>query len=167
MTINHRTTSIALALVVVGAVTGCTATDAADGESTATSSSATTPTTQTSSLIGEWEMTSLEVGTEGDLSAVPYGGQVIFTDAGTMAVQAANPDTAAPDGPYTVNGYEAFYGEVTPVDGDSFTVEVESALARDLVGQSLARNFEVTGDTLVLTPTDPAEGFRATYERQG
>lgn len=160
---THRTTSIAIALITVGAVTGCTSADAADNEST-TTSSATAPT---SSLVGEWEMTSLEVGTEGDLSVVPYGGQVIFTDAGTMAVQAANPDTAAPDGPYTVDGYEAFYGEVTPVDDDSFTVEVESALARDLVGQSLARDFEVTGDTLVLTPTDPSEGFRATYERQG
>lgn len=163
MQTTRRTTSIALALIIAGAVAGCTSTDAADSESTAMSS-ATAPT---SSLIGEWEMTSLEVGTQGDLSAVPYGGQVIFTDAGTMAVQAANPDTAAPDGSYTVDGYEAFYGEVTPIDDDSFTVEVESALARDLVGQSLARDFEVTGDTLVLTPTDPSEGFRATYERQG
>lgn len=162
MNTTHRNTSIALALITVGAVTGCTSTTAAEGDATATSSAAA----PTSSLTGEWEMTSLEVGTEGDLAEIPYGGQVIFTDAGTMAVQAANPDAEAPDGPYTVIGYEAFYGEVTPVDGDSFTVEVESALARDLVGQSLARNFEVTGDTLVLTPTDPTEGFRATYARQ-
>lgn len=37
------------------------------------------------------------------------------------------PDTEAPDSPYTVNRYEAFYG------------------------------------TLVLTPTDPSEGWRVTY----
>ncbi|KQR46839.1 hypothetical protein ASF82_05385 [Frigoribacterium sp. Leaf164] len=164
MNTTHRTTSIALALIAVGAaVTGCTSTTADAGDATVTTS-ATAPT---SSLTGEWEMTSLEVGTDGDLAEIPYGGQVIFTDAGTMAVQAANPDTAAPDGPYTVNGYEAFYGEVTLVDDDSFTVEVESALARDLIGQSLARDFDIDGDTLVLTPTDPTEGFRATYERQG
>ncbi|WP_396599697.1 hypothetical protein [Frigoribacterium sp. R86507] len=162
-TTNHRTTSIALTLVIAAGATGCASTTATDppGESPAASSGG-----PTSRLTGEWEMTSLEVGTDGDLSAVPYSGQVVFTAAGTMAVQAANPDTAAPDGPYTVDGYEAFYGEVTPVDDDSFTVEVESALARDLVGQSLARDFEVTGDTLVLTPTDPTEGFRATYARQ-
>ena len=42
---------------------------------------------------------------------------------------------------------------------------VESSLARNLIGQELARNFEVNGDTLVLTPPNPAEGWRATYER--
>lgn len=111
-------------------------------------------------------MTSLEVGTVDDLHPVPYSGQVIFTEAETMSVQAANPDTEAPDGPYTVGGYEAFYGDVTLVDDNSFTVDVVSAAVGDLEGQSLARDFEVTGNTLVLTPTDPSEAFRATYERQ-
>jgi hypothetical protein len=29
----------------------------------------------------------------------------------------------------------------------------------------MTRVFELTGDTLVLTPADPSEGWRVTYER--
>lgn len=116
-------------------------------------------------LLGEWRMTSLESGSEGNLQSVPYTGQIVFT-SGTVSVQAMNPDIDAPDTAYTVEGYEAFYGESTiDPDAGTFSVEVESALARDLIGETLTRNYEVTDDTLVLTPTDPAEGWRVTYER--
>lgn len=67
-----------------------------------------------------------------------------------------------------LQGYESFHGDlVTESDGTSgtFTISVESALARDLIGQTLHRAHEVDGDTLVPTPSDPADGFRATYER--
>lgn len=117
-------------------------------------------------LTGEWRMTSLEVGTEGDLTPTPYSGQVIFADE-TMSVQAMNPDTSAPDTPLTVQGYEAYFGDLTTdADAGTLTVTVESAAVRDLIGQTFERNYEVDGDTLVLTPSDPAEGFRVTYERQ-
>lgn len=110
-------------------------------------------------------MISLETGGEGSYSTVPYSGQIDF-DADTVSVQAMNPDTSAPDTAYTVNGYEAFYGGLSVDAGaGTFSVQVESALARDLIGQTLTRNYEVTGDTLVLTPIDPAEGWRVTYER--
>jgi hypothetical protein len=58
----------------------------------------------TSPLVGAWRMTSLEVGTEGNLQPVPYSGQIVFTQSGTMAVQAMNPDPNAPATPYTTNG---------------------------------------------------------------
>jgi plastocyanin len=117
-------------------------------------------------LVGEWRMTELEISSEGDFQSVPYSGHVIFTKSGTMSVQAMNPDPSAPDTAYTVNGYEAYYGTVD-VDrrAGSFTLTVESALARDLIGQELTRGFDVAGRTLVLTPADPAEGWRVTYER--
>jgi hypothetical protein len=35
-----------------------------------------------SPIIGAWRMTSLEVGTEGNLQPIPYSGQVIFSEAG-------------------------------------------------------------------------------------
>src|SRR5690242_104843 len=97
-------------------------------------------------LVGAWRMTSLELGTEGNLHVVPYSGQVEFTKAGTMSVQAMNPDPGAPDTPYTRNGYEAYYGGVT-VDraAGTFTLTVESSLVRDLIGQSLTRNYAVRG----------------------
>ncbi|OZF07830.1 hypothetical protein CH300_05285 [Rhodococcus sp. 15-1154-1] len=117
-------------------------------------------------LTGEWRMISLEVGTSGNMETVQYSGQVIFTDD-TMSVQAMNPDTSAPDTPLTVQGYEAYYGDLTTdPNAGTLSITVESAAARDLIGQTFDRNYEVDGDTLVLTPSDPAEGFRVTYERQ-
>lgn len=118
------------------------------------------------SLVGVWRMTSLETGTEGNLEPVPYSGQIVFSKAGTMSVQAMNPDPSAPDTPYTRNGYEAFYGDfVVDKPAGTFEVTIESSLVRDLIGQSLTRSYDVSGDTLVLTPPNPAEGWRATYER--
>ena len=117
-------------------------------------------------LVGQWRMSSLEVTVDGSYRTVPYSGQIVFTKAGTMAVQAMHPDASAPDTPYTVNGYEAFYGDVA-LDrrAGTFTVTVESAAARALIGQQLTRVFDVSGRTLVLTPADPSEGWRVTYER--
>ena len=77
-------------------------------------------------IIGAWRMTSLEVGTEGNLQPIPYSGQVIFSEAGTLSVQAMNPDADAPDTPYTTNGYEAYYGPVAINDEDNtFVITVE------------------------------------------
>jgi hypothetical protein len=119
-----------------------------------------------SPITDAWRMTSLEVGTEGNLQPIPYSGQVIFSEAGTLSVQAMNPDANAPDTPYTTNGYEAYYGPVTINDEDNtFVITVESSLVRNLIGQSLKRKWDVSGDTLTLTPDDPAEGWRVTYER--
>jgi hypothetical protein len=119
-----------------------------------------------SPLVGGWRMTSLEAGTPGALRPVPYSGQIIFTKSGTMSVQAMNPDPSAPDTPYTINGYEAFYGTVAVNKAaGTFVVTVESSAVRNLIGQRLTRVFKVSGDRLVLTPTDPAEGWRVTYKR--
>jgi hypothetical protein len=120
----------------------------------------------TSPLVGAWRMTSLEVGTQGNLQPVPYSGQVIFSGSCTLSVQAMNPDANAPATPYTMNGYEAYYGPVAIDDAaKSFVITVESSLVRNLIGQSLTRRFDVSGDSLVLTPADPAEGWRVTYAR--
>lgn len=108
-------------------------------------------------------MTALEDRASGDYETVPYAGQIIISPT-TVSVQAMNPDTSAPDGPYTVDGYEAFYGDAD-IDDDSFSVDVESAAVRDLIGQTLSRNYIVSDDELVLTPTDPDETWRVTYER--
>ncbi len=77
-----------------------------------------------------------------------------------------NPGPDAADTPYTRNGYEAYYGtgDVNRRAG-TFVMTVESALIRDLIGEQLPRAYQATRTTLILTPTDPAGGFRATYER--
>ncbi|MER9845820.1 lipocalin-like domain-containing protein [Mesorhizobium sp. M0106] len=127
---------------------------------------ATPAFSQESPIIGAWRMRSLEAGAEGNLKPVTYSGQVIFTEAGTLSVQAQNPDAKAPDTPYTANGYEVYYGPVAINDQDkTFVITIESSLVRNLVGKSMKRKFEVSDNKLVLTPDNPAEGWRVTYER--
>ena len=117
-------------------------------------------------LAGEWRMTSFEVGREGDRQIVPYSGRVILSPSGTISVQAMNPDTEAPDTRYTVNGYEAYYGTVeVDLSAGQFAATISSAAARGLIGQTLTRAFDVSDSTLVVTPTDPSEVWRVTYER--
>lgn len=65
-----------------------------------------------------------------------------------------------------MNGYEAYYGPVSIDEANkTFEITIESAAVRSLIGQSFERAFDVSGDQLVLTPTNPEEGWRVTYER--
>ncbi len=118
-------------------------------------------------LEGNWRMTSLEQGAPGGkLAEVDFTGQIIFTDPGIVAVQAMNPSGESSHNPYSVAGYEAYYGQYTVNEGNNTVVfDVEASVVRDLMGQELERAFEVTEDQLVLTPTSPDENWRVTYER--
>ncbi|CAN7389857.1 lipocalin-like domain-containing protein [Pararhizobium sp. LjRoot235] len=119
-----------------------------------------------SPIIGAWRMTSLEVGAQGNLQAVPYSGQLVFTQGGTLSVQAMNPDANAADTPYTTKAYEAYYGPVEIDEAKNiFAITVESSLVRELIGTRLERKFEVAGDKLVISPVNAAEGWRVTYDR--
>jgi len=159
MTMKLLTTTPLLALLLT--MSACSQTPDAPA------AAAQTPeqSTDDSGVTGLWRMTSLEVGTEGNLQPIPYTGQIAFTDS-TVSVQAMKPDTTAADTQFTLGGYEAFYGDADiDHEAGTFAVTVESAVARSLIGQTLTRNFEVNGDTLVLTPINPADGFRVTYQR--
>jgi opacity protein-like surface antigen len=119
-----------------------------------------------SPIIGAWRMTMVEVGAAGNLQAIPYSGQLVFTQGGTLSVQAMNPDANAADTPYTTKAYEAYYGPVEIDDAKNiFAITVVSSLVRNLIGQRLERKFEVTGDKLVISPVDAAEGWRVSYDR--
>ncbi len=62
-----------------------------------------------SPIVGAWQMTSLEsAAADGTYSTIPYSGQVIFTEGGTLSVQASNANPDAEDTIYTLNGYEAY-----------------------------------------------------------
>ncbi len=111
-------------------------------------------------------MASLEVGPQGNLQPIPHSGQLVFTQGGTLSVQAMNPDANAADTPYTTKAYEAYYGPVDIDDAKNvFAITVESSLVRNLIGQRLERKFEVSGDKLVISPLDAAERWRVTYDR--
>lgn len=151
------------AAIAVGLVTATSACTASSPAPTA-SSSASQPAED--GLAGTWTMTSLEDSASGEYQAIPYSGQIVFSPT-TVSVQAMNPDAEAADGPYTIGGYEAFYGPLTVDAGaGTFSVDVESAAVRALIGQTVTRDYAVDGDTLVLTPVDPAETWRVTYERE-
>ena len=136
------TGAIALAL----ALTACSqpAPSPATSESAATTgASMAVSANEAETLMGVWNMTSLEAGADGSLANVPYSGQIAF-DSESVSVQAMNPDTAAPDTAYTVQGYEAFYGDLTvDPEAGTWSVYVTSALARDLIGQTLTRNYDI------------------------
>ena len=166
--LNTRTfarPAIAITLFLTPAA--CSSGPQAATQTVTATTTASGSTVAASPINGSWRMTTLQVTADGTRQTVPYTGQVTFTPSGTMLVQAMNPDAQAPDTAYTVGGYEAFYGPVTIDEAaGSLVVEVESAVVRDLIGQRLSRNYEVSGDTLVLTPTDASEGWRVSYERQ-
>ncbi len=153
---NRTLIAPAVAASLVATLSACSA-----QEETAATSAATAA--KQDAVLGTWRMTTLEDRASGSWTTTPYSGQIIISPS-TVSVQAMNPDTSAPDGPYTVDGYEAFYGDVD-IDDDSFSVDVESAAVRELIGQTLSRNYTVADDELVLTPTDPDETWRVTYER--
>jgi hypothetical protein len=123
-------------------------------------------------LSGVWTMVSLEAAdANGEMQPVDYSGQISFTADGHVAVQAMNPDPEAPDTPYTSNGYEAYYGRVaTDEAAGTFTMTIESALVRDLIGQELERRYKILGEQLILTPVDArrmARRLRAAVTRVG
>jgi len=119
-----------------------------------------------SPLVGAWRMTKLEVLVDGKLQPIPYTGQLIITEAGTLSAQAMVPNPNAAPTTYTMNGYEALYGRIDIDDAlNQFEVEIQSSLVRDLIGKKMKRKFEITGKGMILAPLDEQEGWRVTYER--
>lgn len=114
-------------------------------------------------IVGFWQLRTPQgvVVTESEFTS-----QIIFSRDGIMAVQAMSPDPEG-ESAYMRAGYEAYYGTYE-VDENAGTVTftVESAIARDLIGQKLERNLEVSENELTLTPTNPAESWSVTYERR-
>ncbi|HMQ94525.1 MAG TPA: lipocalin-like domain-containing protein [Amaricoccus sp.] len=114
-------------------------------------------------IVGFWQLRTPQgvVVTEDEFTS-----QIIFSDNGLMAVQAMSPDPEG-ESAYMRAGYEAYYGtyEVDEAAG-TVTFAVESAIARDLIGQELERNLVVSENELTLTPTNPEETWSVTYERR-
>jgi hypothetical protein len=67
---------------------------------------------------------------------------------------------------YAQGGYEASFGRFTVDErARTFTFRVEGALVRTLVSQDLVRQYELSGTRLVVTPVNPDEYWRVTWER--
>nr|BFF15577.1 hypothetical protein GCM10025699_68800 [Microbacterium flavescens] len=79
-----------------------------------------------------------------------------------MSVQARKADMDAPDGPYTAEGTEAFYGEVKPPK--MTRARSRSGWHAIYEGKALLGTSTSQTAPRVLIPTDPSEGFRAADE---
>jgi hypothetical protein len=67
---------------------------------------------------------------------------------------------------YAQGGYEASFGRYD-IDASthSLTFHVEGALARNLIGKDLRRTYALSGNQLVVAPSDPQEHWRVTWKR--
>lgn len=118
-------------------------------------------------LAGAWDLVAIELPqADGTTKRSDATGLLIFSTAGHMAVQVRSLEAVAPDSVYSSGGYEASYGSIIIDPATStFVYQVESALVRDLVGQKLARAFQLMDDNLVLASTRADETWRVLWRR--
>ena len=119
-------------------------------------------------FVGSWRLVSLEhTGPDGKVDKADCSGQFVFTADGHAAVQVMYRNTAqAESTQYAQGGYEATFGPYT-VDGQAhtFTLHVDGALVRALVGQDLRRTYAFAGNQLTVGPVNKAEGWRVVWAR--
>ena len=123
-------------------------------------------------LVGAWKLVSLE---EPDAGGLPHkadcDGQFVFTNDGKAAVQVmyrgAQSGSAYAHGgsAYAHGGYEASYGSYRIDSASIFTFHIDGALVRTLIGKDLKRVYEISGNRLTVTSTDPNEHWKVVWER--
>ena len=119
-------------------------------------------------LIGAWHLVELDApGADGKIAPVPgLKGSLIYTRDGHVSVQIMYPEAdSALTNEYVKNGYEASFGSYD-VDGARHTIthHVQGSVTRGLVGKSLTRVFELSGNRLLIRSVDPQEHWRVTWE---
>ena len=119
------------------------------------------------SLVGAWHLAALEEpGTDGALHAADATGQLLFTPDGHVSVHVMYRDQTAGPPAYSVGGYEATFGTYRIHPGArTFTIHVEGALVRSLIGKDLPRAFEHVAGQLIVTSTHPNEHWKVTWVR--
>jgi len=121
-------------------------------------------------FVGAWRLVSLEEpGADGELHQADCTGLLVFTRDGHMSVQVMykNPQPGAQAGPvqYAQGGYEASFGTYDIKDAHAFTYHVDGALVRTLIGQSLNRVYEFSGNRLIVKSSNPKEHWRVVWQR--
>lgn len=119
-------------------------------------------------IVGAWRLVALEHrDATGKTSHCDCTGQFIFTRDGHAAVQLMdrNPGAGAASG-YSQGGYEATFGSyVIDEQTHTFTLRVDGALVRNLIGKELPRRYELTDNRLVVRPVGTDEQWSVTWER--
>ena len=121
-------------------------------------------------LVGAWRLIWLEQqGADGKIHQVDCTGLLVFTPDGHVSVQVMerNPQAQTPAAPeqYSQGGYEASYGryDVDP-SAHTFTLHVEGALIRTLIGKDLPRAYQISGRQLLVKSTRSDEHWRVAWE---
>jgi Lipocalin-like domain len=124
-----------------------------------------------SKFAGAWRLAWLErPGPDGKVHRVDCSGMFVFTPDGHASVQVMerNPETQAAAGAqqYSGGGYEASWGSYN-VDGraHTFTLHIQGALVRALIGKNLPRAYEFSGKLLIVKSTHSDEHWRVAWER--
>jgi len=124
-----------------------------------------------SRFIGAWRLVSLEApGSDGKIQKADSTGLFVFTRDGHASVQVMErnppPQTQAVSEQYSHGGYEATFGTYeVDESAHTFVFHVEGALVRTLIGKSLPRSFEFSGNQLIVKSTRPEEHWKVTWER--
>jgi|SRR5579884_375799 len=116
-------------------------------------------------LVGAWKLISLEEpAPNGQLHKADCDGMFVFTRNRKASVQVMyrNEHTGSA---YAQSGYEASYGSYRIGDSSTFTFHIEGALVRTLIGKDLKRKYQISGNRLTVTSTDPNEHWRVVWER--
>lgn len=136
------------------------------------------------SLVGTWSAQAEEtIDSAGrTIASNPATGVLVYTAEGRMAVQIVvlpRPVVpAVPEGPGNVNAwdagqvrkvietYDAYFGtyEADEVN-HTVTHHVQGELRPNLDGAAFRRRYQINGDRLTLSSTDPRETWRVVWER--
>jgi hypothetical protein len=116
-------------------------------------------------LVGAWRLAWLEEeGADGNVHRADCTGLLVYTPDGHMSVQVMyrNQQTGSP---YAQGGYEASYGTYqVDESAHTFTLHVEGALVRTLIGKDLTRRYELSGNQLIVTSVSPNEHWKVAWE---
>jgi hypothetical protein len=142
------------------------------------------PDRAVSPLVGTWIVRAVEITDSAGrtIETSHPVGTIIYTLEGRMAVQIMvlpRPVVPpVPEGPDEVNAwspeqvrqvvetYDAYFGKYEVDEaGHIVTHHVEGELRPNHVGAAYARRYEVDGDRLILSPTDPEQHWRVVWER--
>ena len=116
-------------------------------------------------FVGAWKLVSLEEpSADGQIHKANCSGIFVFTSDGNASVQVmySNAQTGSA---HAQGGYEASYGSYRINDSSTFTLHIEGAIVRTLIGKDLKRMYEISSNRLTVRSTDPNEHWKVVWER--
>jgi hypothetical protein len=116
-------------------------------------------------FVGAWKLVSLdEPNAGGQIHKADCTGLFVFTGDGKASVQVMYRN-AKTGSAYAHGGYEASYGSYRIDNSSTFTLHIEGALVRTLIGKDLKRAYKIVGNRLTVKSTDPNEHWKVVWER--